>query len=90
MKILIADDHNIVREGVKMVLAQTYPFAQITDVCDSVELMKMVMQEKWDIIISDITMPPGNSGIDTIKTIKEHSPGTPVIILTMHPPKTML
>ncbi len=87
MKILIADDHTIVREGVKKVLATTYPFAEITDVCDSTELMKMVMAEKWDIIISDITMPPGDSAIENIKKIKAHAPTTPVIILTMHSAK---
>jgi two-component system invasion response regulator UvrY len=87
MKILIADDHTIVREGVKMVLAITYPFAEITDVCDSTELMKMVMEQEWDIIISDINMPPGDSTIENIKKIKEHSPGTAVIVLSMHPAK---
>ncbi|MES2333039.1 MAG: response regulator transcription factor [Bacteroidota bacterium] len=87
MKILIADDHTIVRKGVKMLLTENFPFTDITDVSDSVELMKMVLQEKWNIIISDISMPPGESGIDTIKKIKQYAPGTPVLILTMHPAK---
>ena len=87
MKILIADDHTIVREGVRMVLAITYPFAEITDVCDSIELMKMVMEKEWDIIITDINMPPGDSTIENIKKIKEHTPSTHVIVLSMHPAK---
>src|ERR1700740_2542605 len=61
--------------------------AESTDVCDSTELMKMVMEQEWDIIISDINMPPGDSTIENIKKIKEHSPTTPVIILTMHSAK---
>jgi two-component system invasion response regulator UvrY len=87
MKILVADDHTIVREGVKRLLAAAYPFAEITDVCDSVELLKMVMEAKWDIIISDVDMPPFDSPIDNIKKIKEQAPTTPVIILTMHTAK---
>jgi two-component system invasion response regulator UvrY len=84
MKILIADDHTIVREGIKMLLTEAYPFATITDVSDSVDLMKQVRKEKWDVIICDISMPPGDSGLEAIKQIKEHASSTPVIILSMH------
>ena len=86
MKILLADDHTIVREGIKMLLTEAYPFAEIADVSDAVDLMKMVMKETWDVIVCDISMPPGDSGLEAIKLIKEHSPKTPVIILSMHAP----
>lgn len=86
MKILIADDHTIVREGIRMLLTEAYPFAEIADVSDSVDLMKLVFKSKWDVIICDISMPPGDSGLEAIKKIKEHAPGTPVIILSMHAP----
>ncbi|MBV9988510.1 MAG: response regulator transcription factor [Chitinophagaceae bacterium] len=86
MKFLIADDHTIVREGIKMLLTEAYPFAEIADVSDSVDLMKLVIKQKWDVIICDISMPPGDSGLEAIKQIKEHSPSTPVIILSMHAP----
>ncbi len=84
MRILIADDHTIVREGIKMLLTEAYPHATIVDVSDSVDLMKLVYKEKWDVIICDISMPPGDSGLEAIKQIKEHSAKTPVIILSMH------
>lgn len=87
MKILIADDHTIVREGIKMLLIEAYPNAQITDVSDSVTLLELVLKEKWDVIISDISMPPGDSGLEAVKKIKQHSPATPVIILSMHAPE---
>lgn len=87
MKILIADDHTIVREGIKMLLIEAYPDAQITDVSDSVRLLELVLKEKWDVIISDISMPPGDSGLEAVKKIKQHSPATPVIILSMHAPE---
>jgi two-component system invasion response regulator UvrY len=86
MRILIADDHTIVREGIKMLLTEAYPSAEIVDVSDSVDLMKLVYKSKWNVIICDISMPPGDSGLEAIKQIKEHSPKTPVIILSMHAP----
>lgn len=86
MRILIADDHTIVREGIKLLLIEAYPHAEIIDVSDSVDLMKRVYKEKWSVIICDISMPPGDSGLEAIKQIKEHSPKTPVIILSMHTP----
>lgn len=86
MRILIADDHTIVREGIKMLLTEAYPLAEIVDVSDAVDLMRLVYKEKWDVIICDISMPPGDSGLEAVKKIKEHSPKTPVIILSMHSP----
>jgi two-component system invasion response regulator UvrY len=86
MKILIADDHTIVREGVKMLLTESYPLAEITDVSDSASVIRNVNEKKWDVIICDISMPPGDSGLETIKQIKERSPKTPVLILSMHAP----
>lgn len=86
MRILIADDHVIVREGIKMLLNDAYPHAEIVDVSDSVDLLKCVYKQKWDVIICDISMPPGDSGLEAIKQIKETSPKTPVIILSMHAP----
>lgn len=86
MKILLADDHTIVREGIKIILAEAYPDADIVDVSDSVDLMKKVYKEPWDIILCDISMPPGDSGLESIKQIKEHAPKTPVLILSMHAP----
>lgn len=69
-----------------MLLTEAYPLAEIVDVSDSVDLMKSVYKEKWDVIVCDISMPPGDSGLEAIKQIKEHSPKTPVIILSMHAP----
>jgi len=84
MKILLADDHNIVREGVRVLLSGAYPFAEISVACSVGELMEKLGQEKWDVIISDITMPPGDSGLESIKLIREQLPKTPIIILSMH------
>jgi two-component system invasion response regulator UvrY len=85
MKILIADDHAIVRQGITTILKKQYPFAEVSDVADSVDLLKKLMKDKWDLVISDISMPPGNCGIENIKQIKQVAPGTPVVILSMFP-----
>ena len=87
MRILIADDHTIVREGIKMLLVEAYPFAEIVDVSDSVTMLDLVWKEKWDVIISDISMPPGDSGLEAVKKIKKYMPALPVIILSMHSPE---
>ena len=75
MKILIADDHTLIREGLKKILLESLPFATIHDVGDSADLFKRAIKETWDIIISDISMP-GYSGIEILKQIKTHAPNT--------------
>jgi two-component system invasion response regulator UvrY len=83
MRILIADDHTIVRKGFVLILSDAFPSAEIVDVDSAESLLGQLANGKWDIVISDNAMPPGNSGVDSIKTIKEKAPGTPVIILSM-------
>jgi DNA-binding NarL/FixJ family response regulator len=86
MRILIADDHSLIREGLKKILLESLPFAEVIDVSDSAELLKLAMNEQWDIIISDISMP-GQSGIEVLKQIKVHVPNTPILMLSMHAPE---
>ena len=86
MKVLIEDDHTIVREGLKRILLEAFPFCEIHDVSDAADLLKKAISEKWDIIISDISMP-GQSGIEVLKQIKEHAPLVPVLMLSMHAPE---
>jgi len=84
LRILIADDHEIVRTGLKQILREEYPFAEIEDAEDGNALVDKAVQKNWDIIISDLTMP-GMTGIDALKVIKEKCPGCPVLILSMYP-----
>lgn len=86
MKILIADDHTLIREGLRKILVEALPFAEVHDVADSADLFKKAISEKWDIIISDISMP-GYSGIEILKQIKDQVPNTPVLMLSMHTPE---
>jgi len=84
IRILIADDHGIVRRGLKEILHDEFPKAQISAVNDGAALMRKVRKEKWDVVISDITMPVTN-GLETLKQLKEEFPKLPVLILSMHP-----
>jgi two-component system, NarL family, invasion response regulator UvrY len=81
--ILVADDHSVVRKGLKQILLEAFPFAEIVEVADAEELFKMVLKHKWDVVISDISMP-GRSGLEVLQQIKLDQPKLPVLILSVH------
>ncbi|MDE3143012.1 MAG: response regulator transcription factor [Bacteroidota bacterium] len=83
MKILIADDHSVVRKGLRLILTEEYPHAQIDEVADAVDLLKKVSKETYDVIISDISMP-GRSGVEIIKEVKDFALKTPLLVLSVH------
>jgi two-component system invasion response regulator UvrY len=84
IRILIADDHTIVRKGLRQILAEEFTDSHIQEVSDADELIKKVIKEKWDIVISDLAMP-GKSGLEALLHIKQISPSLPVLILSIHP-----
>ena len=84
MKIIIADDHAIVREGLKQILSDSLHITSIDDVSDGIELLNKIQKNDYDIIILDISMP-GKSGIETLRDIKSIKPNIPVLMLSMHP-----
>jgi len=84
MKILVADDHAIVRKGLKQILLDEYPFGEIEECSNTEELLSKAIDGRWDVIISDISMP-GRSGLDALHQIHEAHPRVPVLILSMHP-----
>lgn len=86
MRILIADDHLVVRKGLKLILAEAYSLAHIEEVSDSADLLMAAAKFDWDVIISDISMP-GRSGAEIIKELKAIAPKTPILILSTHPPE---
>lgn len=84
MKILIADDHAIVRRGMKQLLLEEYPFAEIGEASDAEQLISAILGKDWDIVICDMNMP-GRSGLDALQQIKELKPKLPVLIMSMYP-----
>ncbi len=84
MKVLIADDHPVVRRGLRQVLADEYPSLSVGEARDAGETLKLAREQDWDIILLDISMP-GRSGLEVLKELKRGRPGVPVLILTSHP-----
>ncbi len=83
IRILIADDHHIVRRGLKQVLQEGFPGAVIEEVADAESLVKMAITKTWDVVITDVSMP-GRSGLDALHQIRESCPGMPVLVLSVH------
>jgi two-component system invasion response regulator UvrY len=84
MKVLVADDHAIVRKGLKQILLDEYPFGEIVECSNAEELLQKANEGNWDVVISDISMP-GRSGLDALHQIRLSHPRLPVLILSMHP-----
>jgi len=84
LRFLIADDHAVVRKGLKQILQDAFPSALIEEVADAEELLKKVNKEEWDTVISDISMP-GRSGLDLLRDLQQLRPELPVLVLSMHP-----
>ena len=82
-RILIADDHSIVRKGVRQILSEGFPDAEIDEVADAEELIKKVIDKDWDVVLSDLSMP-GRSGLDALPQIKQIKPKLPVLIMSIH------
>jgi DNA-binding NarL/FixJ family response regulator len=84
LRILIADDHAIVRRGLKDILLDAFPTAAIAEVCDAEELVQKVIKEQYDIVITDLSMP-GRSGLEALQQIKAYDAKLPVLVLSVYP-----
>ena len=84
MKILLTDDHAVVRHGLKQILADEFRKATFGEARNAQEALNKVWKEDWDVVVLDITMP-GRSGLEVLREIKKSSPRLPVLVLSMHP-----
>ena len=84
IRVLIADDHAIVREGLKRILADDSSMETIAEAADGQEAARLVRLHKPDVVLLDISMP-GRSGIDALADIQSASADTRILILSMHP-----
>jgi DNA-binding NarL/FixJ family response regulator len=80
--ILIADDHTIMREGLKQILAACADMRVAGEAGDGEEVLRKVRQQEWNIVVLDMSMP-GPSGLDLIKLIKAVKPRLPILVLSM-------
>jgi DNA-binding NarL/FixJ family response regulator len=85
-RIILADDHVLVREGVKRLIEEDPKMAVVDDTGDGLELLRLLEEMTPDMVILDISMP-GLGGIEAIKIIKEHYPKIKLLVLTMHKSK---
>ncbi len=84
IRILIADDHAIVREGLKQIVADTPDMVVSGEAADGQAVFDLVNKDDWDVVLLDIGMP-GRGGVDILKQLKDERPGLPVLILSMYP-----
>ena len=84
MRVLIADDHAVVRRGLKQILLDEYGALEVGEAGDAHETLRLAREEPWDIVVLDISMPD-RSGLEVLKELKQTRPRLPVLILTTHP-----
>src|SRR5512135_1245761 len=84
LRILIADDHEIVRKGLVKVLEEALQPIKVDEASNGQEAVSKVLKSEYGLVVLDLKMP-GKSGLDVLKEIKQHRPKLPVLVLSMHP-----
>lgn len=84
LKILIADDHAIVRKGLKQILSNSSDMTVAGEAASGAEALAMIREGDWDVVLLDISMPDGN-GLDTLKQLKKEKPDLPILMLSIYP-----
>ena len=84
LKILIADDHAIVRQGLKQMVTETRDMIVAGEASNGQELLNKIKEDDYDVVVLDITMP-GRNGMDVLRQLRSERPGLPVLMLSIHP-----
>jgi two-component system, NarL family, invasion response regulator UvrY len=84
-RILLVDDHPVVRQGIKQVLSSAFDPAHVGEAANAEEGLNEVRSTEWDVLVLDLTLP-GTSGLDLLKDLRRERPTLPVLVLSMHPP----
>ncbi|MCB1959776.1 MAG: response regulator transcription factor [Rhodocyclaceae bacterium] len=84
LRVLIADDHAIVRQGLRQILSDTEDMEVAGEASNGVEALQLSREGEWDVVLMDVSMPDRN-GIDALKLLKKEQPRLPVLILSMYP-----
>jgi two-component system invasion response regulator UvrY len=83
-RILLVDDHAVVRQGLKQILEGAIAGAVFADAASGEDALRMAKAGEWDVVILDISMP-GKSGLEVLKELRRDRPKLPVLVLSMHP-----
>lgn len=84
MDVLIADDHQLIREGIKYMLSEAPEIGAIGEAKNAAEIFEQIEMRPWDVLVLDINLP-GRSGLDVLKELRAKNPKLPVLILSMYP-----
>lgn len=84
MRILIVDDHAMVREGLKRILASEFPNARFEEAANTTEALTQLWKQPWELVLLDVSMR-GRSGLDVLKEIRASTCKVPVLVLSAHP-----
>jgi two-component system, NarL family, invasion response regulator UvrY len=84
MKILLADDHAVLRKGLIQILAEEFPGAQFGEASTTPETQEALSLQRWDVLVLDIFMP-GLGGLEVLNNVKRHHPNLPVLVLSSAP-----
>lgn len=84
IRILIADDHPIMRKGLEQLFGETDDMRVTGEAHDGLQVLDMLAKGSYELVLLDISMP-GKNGLDVLKELQCHYPSLPVIILSMHP-----
>ena len=83
IKILIADDHPVVRRGLKQIVAEEPNMVVAGEAQNAKEVLELIRKQDWDVVMLDITMPD-RSGLEVLKQLKKEYPKLPVLVLSVH------
>lgn len=84
IKVLIADDHALIRKGLKQLLDDTDDMRVIGEAENGMQAIRMVEETDYDVVLLDISMPDKH-GVDVLKQLRANRPQLPVLMLSMHP-----
>jgi len=84
IRILLVDDHPVVRQGIRTILTDRMKGAVVGEASDAPSALHQVRANQWDVVVADISLP-GTSGLDLIKQLRQLYPALPTLVLSMHP-----
>ena len=83
MKVLLAEDHPIVRVGIREILTRSFKDVFVAEASNARQFWGQLAKHRWDLILLDITLP-GRSGLDVLRQLKDERPKLPVLVLSIH------
>lgn len=84
MRILLVDDHPVVRHGIRTILNERLKGAVVGEASDAASALSQVRSAEWDLVVADISLP-GTNGLDLIKELRRLQPALPTLVVSMHP-----